>query len=426
VIFSWGEGEKVRSFTDKDGNIVNVSNEHLEKAVEIKIELQESSPSRKCNWKLHKKMMEEEKIHDSDTNESYRQLVKSYQKQIGRLASVEKYADLVSSSKLEAIKGAVGELFHEKRETQIIRNELNKVKRELSQTAIITEEIRNAFVDDIDWTFPNYVYEPKFTESKNKLILVIGDWHLGATVVDSKGNNYNYKIALDRIDKLKSEVINYIRLFNITEIIVANVGDTIEGLYMRNYNQPFETEFTLSEQISKATKLIVDLLVSLSAYSNVSYFGICGNHDRFFFEKNTVDSDNAMKIINESIKTIVELSSTKRITYIEVDNLFNYEKVFEVNGKMFKTVHGDFGKSSETIEKNSAIEQANIDCLIMGHWHHYKALEGNYGGWTIVNGSLMGRNNYSRKFKASANASQSIIVVTDSNIIPIKIDLQSS
>lgn len=416
----------MRSYLNKEGETVNISTEHLDRAVEIKLELQEASPSRKCNWNMHKKMMEQEEFYDSDTNESYRQAIKSYQRQIGKLASVQKYADLVAHSKLEAIKVAVGEMYQEKRETQAIRNELNKVKKQLSQTAITTEEIRNAFIDDIDWIFPNYIYEPRFTESKNKLVLIASDWHLGATVFDSKGNTYNFKVALDRIDKLKNEVIKYIRMFNITEIVVANLGDTIEGLYMRSYNQPFETEFTLSEQIVKATKLMMELLVSLSAYSNVSYFGIAGNHDRFFFDKNTVDADNAMKVINGSIKTMIELSNTKRITYMEVDELFNYEHVFKVNGKTIKAIHGDFeGRNADNIDKHISIEQEDIDVVIMGHWHLYRAVEGNYGRWTVTNGSLMGRNSFSRKFKGSANASQSILIISDTEIIPIKIDLQS-
>lgn len=416
----------MRCYLNKEGETVNISTEHLDRAVEIKLELQEASPSRKCNWNMHKKMMEQEEFYDSDTNESYRQAIKSYQRQIGKLASVQKYADLVAHSKLEAIKVAVGEMYQEKRETQAIRNELNKVKKQLSQTAITTEEIRNAFIDDIDWIFPNYIYEPRFTESKNKLVLIASDWHLGATVFDSKGNTYNFKVALDRIDKLKNEVIKYIRMFNITEIVVANLGDTIEGLYMRSYNQPFETEFTLSEQIVKATKLMMELLVSLSAYSNVSYFGIAGNHDRFFFDKNTVDADNAMKVINGSIKTMIELSNTKRITYMEVDELFNYEHVFKVNGKTIKAIHGDFeGRNADNIDKHISIEQEDIDVVIMGHWHLYRAVEGNYGRWTVTNGSLMGRNSFSRKFKGSANASQSILIISDTEIIPIKIDLQS-
>jgi len=420
-------GDKVKSYTNREGFSIEVNQSHLDKAVEIKIELQESSPSRKCNWKTHKKMMEKEGIFNSDTTESYRCMIKDYQKQIGKLSSVQKYADHVAESKLQAIKVAVGEMYQEKRETQVVRNELNKVKRELSKTAMITEEIRNAFIDDIDWSFPNYVYEPRFTSSKTKLILIISDWHIGATVEDSMGNTYNFNVALDRIAKLTNEVIKYIRLFNITEVVVANLGDMIEGLYMRNYNQPFETEFIVSKQISKATKTIMQLLSDISAYANVSYFGIAGNHDRWFFEKNTVDSDNAMKVINEGIQTIIEFTQTKKIQYIEVDELFNYEKVFDVNGMTFKGVHGDFeGKNADNLDKHISVEQEKIDCLLMGHWHQYKALEGNHGKWTIVNGSLMGRNNFSRKFKGASNASQSIVIVSEDEIIPIKIDLQTT
>ena len=220
------------------------------------------------------------------------------------------------------------------------------------------------------------------------------------------------------------EIVKYAVRFDVTNVTVANLGDIIEGLYMRNFNQPYEAEFTLSEQISKATKLLLDFITALSEYLNVDYFGIAGNHDRWFFDKNTIDGDNAMKVINESIKTVIEMSGIERVRYIEVDEGYNYEKVLEINGKLFKFAHGDLDSKSVDVAKHIAVHEQNIDCVITGHYHNYQMMESNYGKLHITNSSLMGRNNYSRKFKASSDASQTLVIVDDKNIIPIRVGLQ--
>lgn len=104
----------MRYYTNSQGEKVEVTTYHLETAVELKLELQELSPSRKCNWNLHMKMMHEEGFNDSDVNESYRCMIKSYQKEIGKLSTLTKHADLIATSKLESIKNAVGEMYYQK------------------------------------------------------------------------------------------------------------------------------------------------------------------------------------------------------------------------------------------------------------------------------------------------------------------------
>lgn len=415
----------MRSYTNKEGDVVEVSQEHLDTAVRLKRELQMTSPSHRTNWIQHKRMMETEGYFDSEASEGYRQMIKTHQVATGTIESREKQADLVADSKLNSIKEAVGDMYYTKREVQMESLKLGRLKREISKTAIVSDEIRRSFLQDVEWSFPDYIQQPRLMESDNKMVLTISDWHFGAVVEDSKGNSYNFEVAKQRINKLIQETVDYGILFGVTDIVVANIGDMIEGLYMRSYNQPFESEFNVAEQISKVTRELINLLVALSKTFNVSYFGIAGNHDRWFFDKNTVDSDNAMKIINEGIKTFVELSETTRIEYICVDELFNYEKMLKIGSKTFKFIHGDFEGKSMNIDKHIAMEQEDIDVLVMGHYHYHQSVEGNYGKLSVINGSLMGRNNFSRKFKASSNASQTIIIVKGDDVIPIKIDLQN-
>ena len=97
-------------YSDKRGNVVEVSQEHINTAIKIKIELQKSSPSQKCSWSQHKKMMEIEGFTDSDTNENYRQMIKKAQKKSGELPELKKYVEMVTENKLKSIREEIGEI----------------------------------------------------------------------------------------------------------------------------------------------------------------------------------------------------------------------------------------------------------------------------------------------------------------------------
>lgn len=420
----------MRSYTNAEGINVLVSKDHLDKAVEIKLELQESVPSRKTNWKKHKQLMEQADFFDSDITETYRCMIKAYQKEQGKLASVQKYSDLVSDGKLEAIQQAVGEIYLEKQKFTKVKTELNKVKKELSKPILLAEEMRNALIDDVNFEIPPLAYNPpyQFKSSKTKAVIVITDWHIGATVHHMKGNYYNLDIAKKRINKLLLKTIEYCDQFNINDITVACLGDMVEHINMRNVNQSYEAEMPLAKQIVEANKMITSFLVNLSEFVNVDFFCIAGNHDRFQANKtDLIDTDNTMFVIAENIKNTIELLDLPRLNFIEVDPHFNYEHTLTINGKNIKFVHGDLEQRTDKgkIEKHIAADQQHYDAIVMGHFHYFEVIERNYGSLEVRVGSPMGRNSYSRKFKANSDAGQAILIVTDEDILPIKIGLQN-
>lgn len=419
----------MRGYTNKKGEFTEVDELHLDKAVDIKLELQELSPSRKVSWKEHKRMMEAAGFYDSDTNENYRCLIKDYQKSVGRLANVQSYADMVAEGKLEAIRHAVGSMYIEKQDTMKIRRDLNKIKRELSTPLLLAEEVRNAMLDDVEINIPPLAYDPptKFNSQPTKAVVVITDWHIGATVNNMKGNSYNFEIAQKRITKYMNKVIEYCDQFNINDITVACIGDMVEHVNMRNVNQSYEAEFPLAKQIVNATKLITKFIVNLSEFVNVDIFCIAGNHDRFQGNKaDMIDTDNAMYVIAENIKNTVELLDLPRLNFIEVDEEFNYEHVLEMNGKKIKFVHGDMERKADgsKLDKHIVADEEFYDAIVMGHFHYFEVIERNYGRMEIRVGSPMGRNSFSRKFKANSDAGQAMLVVTEEDILPIRVSLQ--
>ena len=416
----------MRSYTNSDGMSVEVSKEHLDKAIEIKLELQQSSFSRRCNWNQHKKMMEQEGFKDSDKNEQYRCMIKAYQKEVGKLQEVEKYANYVADGKLESIKNLTGEIYYRNEEARKSFLKLSKVKRDLSTTGIAVEELREIFLDDLNIEIPHYVYKPRLSESKNKLIVVLTDIHVGVVVNNMNGNSYNYEIAKKRLDKYKQEILDYCKAFNVNDIYVCNLGDLIENFYMR-YNQSQDCEFLMAEQINKATKLIVNFITSLSEYVNVEYEGIAGNHDRSNGnQKENFDGDNGNVIINENIKNFIELTNAEKLTFID-NGMYAKSIVKEIYGEKIKLIHGDEEGSNDKdkVAKHSTADNTFYKTIVQGHYHNFKTIDENYGRKFVYVGCLMGRNAYSHKMKCDTNASQAIILCReDGQQIPICVDLQ--
>lgn len=409
-----------RSYTNNKGEKITVSESHLKTAVKIKKELQKSSASRKCSWSVHRNLMLKEGYDDSGVNESYRCLIKNYQKELGQLPEVTKYSEMVSEGKLESIKELVGELSFEKRDNQNVLRELNKVKREVIDFSLIAEQIRTSF-DKHDWSNTQFEYE-EIQESNKRMIVCLSDLHIGA-LVDSDVNTYNYTVALERMNKYMNKIIQEVKDNSISDIYLINLGDSIEHTYMHNLS--YNCEFTLSEQIVLATDIIIKFIVGLSKFVNITVAGIAGNHDRMEENKNrSLDGDHAIKAINYSIELFIENSKIERVKYEQAKD---YGHSIIINGLNVKFVHGDLDSIGDQnlIARHSSIDGINYSLLVMGHYHHHWLKEQGLGKTVVGFGTLKGSDGYSERIRRMTVASQGYIFVDEDGKYDIrKIELQ--
>lgn len=407
----------MRSYTNRKGEVVTVNKEHLDIAVKIKKELQNSSPSRKCNWHLHKRLMEKEGFNDSDVNEQYRCLIKDYQKSIGELPQLEKYADMVASSKLESIKELVGEIAYEKRETQHVLRELNKVKREVIDYTLIAEQIGQA-LKSYNWSEFKFEYKP-LSNSSNKMIVALSDLHIGA-LVDSDINTYNYEVAKYRMQQYLNRVRKEIEINNVSEVYLINLGDSIEHPYM--HNLAYNSEFSWTEQVAKASDLIIKFMIGLVENNSITLrvAGIGGNHDRFHDDKNkSLDGDHAVKMINDNIKSFIENSNIERITYEQAKD---YEHSISINGLNVKFLHGDLDNINDqnTIAKHCSLDGVDYSLILMGHYHHHSIKEVGINKAVVGFGSLKGADGYSEKNRRISSPSQGFVLIDENGNYEIR------
>lgn len=404
----------MRSYTNKSGERVTVSEEHLQTAVKIKKALQNASPSRKASLKQLVNMMESEGFYDADSNESYRCMLKNYQKNIGELPEVAKHADMVADSKLNSIKELVGDIAYEKRENQHYLSQINRGKRELMDFALLAEQISQAMKEH-DWSEFNIDIEDKFLFSPSKskrMIVALTDLHIGA-LVDTDINTYNFEIAKDRLSRFANKVISKAKYNGVVNIDVVNCGDVVEHSNMR-YGQAFHSEFTYSEQLVKASDVIIKFLVALAKEGfHISYAGFAGNHDRVNDKDKNIDGDHAVKPINHIVKTFVDNASIHNITYVQAKDYSH--SLLNVNGANFKFVHGDLDsfKDENLVAKHSVMDGVDYDAVVMGHYHHFREIEVGMSKQIIMFGSLKGADEYSEKIRRLSMASQGMIIVDE-------------
>lgn len=405
----------MRSYTDRHGDRIEVTDEHLQTAVRIKQELQKSSPSRRTSWKQLVKMMEVEGFNDAESNESYRCMIKDYQRSIGELPQVIKHADMVADNKLQSIKELVGEVAYEKRENQGVLKELNKVKREVIDYALVAEQIGQAF-KEYDWSKVEFTYTP-IIPSEKKMVVCLSDLHIGA-LVDTDINKFNFTIAQERMQEYLNKVLTEVENNGISEVFLMNLGDVVENPYM--HNLAFNCEFTAQDQITRATDLVIKFIVGLSEKVNVTVAGIAGNHDRYNENKNaSLDGDHAVKAVNYSINSFIENSKIERVRYEQAKD---YDHFVYINGVAIKFVHGDLDgiNDQNLLAKHSAIDGIVYDLIVMGHYHHYWIKEQGINKAVVGFGTIKGSDGYSEKVRKLSRPSQGIIIIDENGEFEVK------
>ena len=401
------------TYINSEGENVYVSEEHLDRAIEIKEELQKMSPTRRCSWSKHKKMMEQEGFNDSDSNENYRCLVKRYQKSKGRLKTAKQHAELVADSKLNSIKQSIGEMNSAKLDLQEQGRQVRKLIRSANKDAILIEEIRDALSKTPITMSRNPVRLQSVEDAyaNRSMIVCLSDIHYGAHV-DIAENYYDTKVAAQLLREYAGKVIDTIKKEHVTRVDIVNLGDIIEHAYMRNQNL-YDSEETLSEQIVNVTRLIIDFLQDIrDVVELVSYRGISGNHDRMQGDKNSnLNADTAVNISNQIIKMWIKMSGSD-IDYIDCDNYFTS---LTLNSYRFAFVHGDRNNLNKqtTLAELGELHDEHYDAVIGGHLHRYSLAEVGNNRYQAIFGSIKGMDDYSMKLGRKASRSQGIILIDD-------------
>lgn len=401
-----------RSYRNKDGKKIELSDEILNRAAHIKKELQKASPSRRCSWPKLVKMLIAEGIESElvEHSEAFRQCIKFHEMEIGTIEKQEVRLTAVAESKLDSIKTEIGEIKNAKLDARQDFLRLSKLQREMNNTVLFAESIEKA-VSQMDFST---VYKMNILATKKgpkTLVVGLSDIHYGA-LVDVEGFQYNQDICRTLLNKYAQKVIEIIEKEGVSDVYIVGLGDYIEQAYMRN-TQAYSVEDFLSKQIAGVTELVIQFIRALLPYANIFYTAINGNHDRAAGNKNdSLYGDGLVNVSNEIVKTYIKYSGDD-VEFIETEP---YHFILDIHNRSFLFVHGDQQaiKKSSILAEQSMLYGKQFDALIAGHVHHHTCQEVGQDKYVVTFGSLKPADEYALKtIGVASGQSQGVILVDD-------------
>nr|DAW77534.1 MAG TPA: DNA polymerase II small subunit [Caudoviricetes sp.] len=212
---------------------------------------------------------------------------------------------------------------------------------------------------------------------KNVGFLVLSDWHIGKTV-GLDGNRFDFEEARKRLTRLSVNVCKYLKLYNISTLHIALLGDFIHAQHRRDMKSA--AQFVEIEAGVYCYHLIREFIESFRfALNDIVISGVVGNESRFdsreFHTNINSEAKNSIDyMIYEMLKTNFEL--IPEVTFnINGSNLF--ENVLKINENFnILAIHGDKINQSNIDNEISKLKlkvfnerREYIDYVVLGHIH---------------------------------------------------------
>ena len=248
------------------------------------------------------------------------------------------------------------------------------------------------------------------TRKDREGILCLSDWHYGIDV-DNYFNTYSPRICLERLCKLRDEVILKGKELKFKKLHVVNMSDLISGrihLQLR-----IENRFDAVTQVMQVSEILAEFLSDLSEHFEIEYRDCLDNHSRLEpNKKESMELETLARIIpwylqvrlkdNHRIKMLYNTYADDIITF----NVFDWEVV---------AVHGHKDTPNKIINNMIAATRKRNDLVLSAHFHHFSADE-EHECVRISNGTLMGVDTHSQDLRLTNKPSQNLIVANKENV----------
>lgn len=155
------------------------------------------------------------------------------------------------------------------------------------------------------------VQAPKKTSRADPVTLFIGlaDWQLGKSFGPGRGTPE----TLDRINQSKTAILTYLEQrraigWNVEKIVLANMGDPIEGVQGSYANQPYTVDLNTRDQLTLAIDTTLEWIRDFAPHAPLEYAATLCNHgqmSRGTGKTNVADdADNASGFIGDTLRTV--------------------------------------------------------------------------------------------------------------------------
>lgn len=315
-------------------------------------------------------------------------------------------------------------------------NKLNEQKRELEKAKVAYRDERNdwnrqnriearieAKLDNLGETLKE-IGQSKFEVDEhisvncgdNSLIVMLSDLHTGQTF-NSPFGRYNTDILKNRMTQLLNKVISIGNRHNSVMVNVVLLGDQISG-NIHNTIQVSNRENVI-EQIKIASEVITWFCVELSkVFGYVHIYECAGNHSRLVSNKELAIHDERLdNLITWIIKQMTAHIDRIKVHDDEETRIDSGISMFELYGKDYVAVHGDYDVLNKTGVGNLSMMLGKIPYAIMNGHNHFPSNTDINGVKIIQGGSIAGSgDNYTIEKRLSGKPNQTVLVCDENGI----------
>lgn len=308
---------------------------------------------------------------------------------------------------LKEVREAKDELYKIKRQVSDQRREYNKLLVSDARADNLTSnliEIAKQLNEKKPLDFNKYIID----YSEKEAVLCLADWHYGMTT-DNIWNTYNTDVCKQRVVKLITKTIEYIKIHKIKTLHILLLGDSAHGAIHNSCR--VSAEENTSDQLMHVAEILAESIGKLSEnVFNTKVYSTYGNHLRTIQDKkDSVHSDNMEKIIPWWLKQ--RLQNNKNIEII--DSEFKEFIKLNVLGYNICCTHGDLDKFKDIgVTMNTIFTKLyneTIDYTISADKHHLEEFE-RFDIESILVRSLCGTDDYANDGRLYSKAGQTLMI----------------
>ena len=291
----------------------------------------------------------------------------------------------------------------------------NKVVRDRAREEELNDIIRSCVASG---RLPELQYsgssEPALHDAGgNTLLVSLNDIHYGATI-NNAWCKYNTDICAEMMQRYLERVISIANIHNSEDCVVWAAGDEISGNIHRSIQ--VSNKENVIEQIMGVSELIAGFLAELSKhFRSVRFVSVAGNHSR-------MEPNRENAITAERLDNLVEWYLAARLQNFEnivIDNSHKLDEtisLFEIRGKNYCMVHGDFDGSYVKVQSLQSMVRVPLYAILSGHKHHNQT-NAVQGVKTIMAGSFQGMDSFCVEKRIVGEPEQMVCVCDESGIV---------
>ena len=355
---------------------------------------------------------------------------------------LEQHMDIITTDQNKEITENQERIYKEEFAEKISRHKrafiertANKQRRDDAVNELIADDVREYLRSNPEQI--EFNPQPTYVAKDSAMIVNISDLHFGKCV-DVGINTINKEILERRIQDYSKKCIDYIKQYKPKTVVIAILGDTIEGLIHVSSVAESDIPSASVQATAVAEVLWRSLIKPIAETANKTIVcGVSGNHGRTKASKNEVTlQDTFFGITMGNIAHKVELAHSKNEISrerLQMDRNYSFDGNYTLkhpvdytycriklfNGKkVIVFVHGDKigGKIGDKWTQRVARDSRIPDYTFAGHFHANAMMTSANGSKIYFNGSVCGPDTFAVTQGLIDKPSQKIFIIERNTI----------